>query len=393
MKITFIVSFAGLAGGVRVIATYARILAERGHEVTIVSRPAAAPSWKRQIRSLVQNRRLARPAAPSSLFAPLGPRHRIIDSVRPIVDADVPDGDVVIATLWETADWVQALSPSKGRKAYLLQDYEMFETAPHDRVARSYTYDFLRIAVSDYVRDEIRTHHGVEDIHVVPNAVDIAHFDAPPRDRNARLTLGFLYQTRVSKNVDLALGVAAAAMAARPDLRILAFGAIPPEAAHPLPPGIEYRLCPPEAEIPGLYAACDGWLFTSSAEGFGLPLLEAMACRTPVLATPAGAAPQLIREGVNGWLIAPEVSAFLSRIEALRDMPPGAWRAMSEAAHDTARLWTWEDAATRFEALIEADRRPARRPSAAVHTLPGIEKIGIAARAEDPRNKRFAPAR
>ena len=40
MKITFVLAFAGLAGGVRVIATYAKMLADLGHEVTVVSCPA-----------------------------------------------------------------------------------------------------------------------------------------------------------------------------------------------------------------------------------------------------------------------------------------------------------------------------------------------------------------
>ena len=355
MRITFVLDFAGLAGGVRVIATYARLLAARGHDVTVVSCEASQPAWKRHLRSLVRRRRLAPPhPARSSLFDPLGERHRIIRGSGPITDADVPDGDVVVATLWKTADWVARLSPSKGRKVYLLQDYEMFETAPKDRVARSYTYDFLRIAVSDYIRQEIEKNHGVRGIHVIPNAVDTQAFDAPPRQKNARLTLGFLYQVRASKNIGLALAVAREAMARWPDIRILSFGAHGAYQAHPLPEGVELRVRPPEAEIPGLYAACDGWLFTSSAEGFGLPLLEAMACRTPVLATPAGAAPDLIEDGRNGWLLPPEPEAFLEKIAALRDMSQKDWQAMSEAARAIACGWSWEDAAARFEEIVSA---------------------------------------
>ena len=30
-----------------------------------------------------------------------------------------------------------------------------------------------------------------------------------------------------------------------------------------------------------LYGGCDAWLFATRNEGFGLPILEAMACRTP----------------------------------------------------------------------------------------------------------------
>jgi glycosyltransferase involved in cell wall biosynthesis len=50
-----------------------------------------------------------------------------------------------------------------------------------------------------------------------------------------------------------------------------------------------------------VYADCDVWLFASFSEGFGLPIIEAMACRCPVVATRAGCAPDVIKEGVNGY--------------------------------------------------------------------------------------------
>ncbi|MGC8714943.1 MAG: glycosyltransferase [Leptodesmis sp.] len=47
------------------------------------------------------------------------------------------------------------------------------------------------------------------------------------------------------------------------------------------------------------YSACDAWLFPSRYEAVGLPILEAMACRTPVIGTPAGIAPEMLSDGAG----------------------------------------------------------------------------------------------
>jgi glycosyltransferase involved in cell wall biosynthesis len=51
----------------------------------------------------------------------------------------------------------------------------------------------------------------------------------------------------------------------------------------------------PEADLPGLYAAADCTLMPSlDLEGFGLATVESLACGTPVLASAAGANPELV---------------------------------------------------------------------------------------------------
>lgn len=52
-----------------------------------------------------------------------------------------------------------------------------------------------------------------------------------------------------------------------------------------------------DAEVAALYAAADLFVFPSCMEGFGLPLLEAMASRTPVVCSNAGSLPEVAGDG------------------------------------------------------------------------------------------------
>ncbi|OLS42426.1 hypothetical protein BV379_20415 [Rhodovulum sulfidophilum] len=344
MKITFVIAVASLAGGNRVVATYASRLKARGHEVTVISRPWPHPSPMRRLRARLRGRKL--PSYTSSpLFDALGDSHKVLDRRRPVVAEDLPDADVVIATWWETAEWVAALPASKGRKFYLLQDVELFDHLPVDRVRATYRLPLRKLAVSDYIRDRVRDEAPGSKIDLLPNAVDHAVFDAPPRARGTPFTVGFLHSIAPRKRIDLAFDTIGKARLRLPDLRVVSFGTTP--ATENFPRDLIYRRAPPQQEIPKLYAACDLWLFTSAHEGFGLPLLEAMACRTPVLATRAGAAPDLI-DGRNGRLLPPDPEAFSAEIETISRMDPAEWRAMSDAAHATAAAHSWETATDRL---------------------------------------------
>ena len=113
--------------------------------------------------------------------------------------------------------------------------------------------------------------------------------------------------------------------------------------------GAEFHLRAPEAKLKELYGQCDAWLFGTRKEGFGLPILEAMACRTPVIGTPAGAVPELL-EGGGGMLIPMEdPAAMADAIREIRAMPDTEWRRISDAAHATASRYTWDDATDLFE--------------------------------------------
>ena len=313
------------------VADYAAELTARGHEVTVVSQP----DDRRGAGILARLTRRRKPARkPTPLLSFLGPRHIILNRPRPVTDADLPDADAVIATWWETAEWVARLSPTKGRKFHFLQGYEMLPHLPLKRVAATFHLPLRKFAVSAYVRDMVQKNHGIDGIGILPNSVNMTLFDAPPRQRNATLRVGFLYAGLPQKNLPLALASLKAARAVIPDLEALSFGSSL-LSRHPLPDWVLYHQNPLQNRLAQLYAACDLWLFTSREEGFGLPILEAMACRTPVLATRAGAAPDLI-DGTNGLLLDPDPQAFARAIARFHAMGDAEWQGFSTTARQTA---------------------------------------------------------
>jgi glycosyltransferase involved in cell wall biosynthesis len=62
----------------------------------------------------------------------------------------------------------------------------------------------------------------------------------------------------------------------------------------------------PREEMPAFYSSLDYYLCTSEIEGYGYPVLEAMCCERIVISTPVGVAPEIIRNGENGYIIQPE---------------------------------------------------------------------------------------
>ena len=119
MRITFLSPFASLAGGVRVKAIYATSLQARGHDVRLVSLKGKTPTLKARLQAALGLSQYKQRNDATPLLDALGDNHIKLSHNGPMTAHDVPDGDVVIATYWETAAWAAALPASKGRKFYL----------------------------------------------------------------------------------------------------------------------------------------------------------------------------------------------------------------------------------------------------------------------------------
>ncbi|MCB0051701.1 MAG: glycosyltransferase family 4 protein, partial [Caldilinea sp.] len=98
-----------------------------------------------------------------------------------------------------------------------------------------------------------------------------------------------------------------------------------------------------DADLPGLYSAATVFVFPSRYEGFGFPVLEAMACGTPVACSNVSSLPEVGGDAVSYFdpLLPSTIAAQLIRLlesDSLRQ---------KSATEGVARSleFTWEQAA------------------------------------------------
>jgi glycosyltransferase involved in cell wall biosynthesis len=120
----------------------------------------------------------------------------------------------------------------------------------------------------------------------------------------------------------------------------------------------------PEDEVMRHYRAHDVLVVPSTYEGFGMVIVEAMSQRLPVVSTPVGCAPALVRDGETGLLVPPRdpeaIAGAVRRLLAAPDLR----RALAGRAHDAVRDLTWTATAQRTVAVYVAALASSRRPRA-----------------------------
>jgi glycosyltransferase involved in cell wall biosynthesis len=163
----------------------------------------------------------------------------------------------------------------------------------------------LVAAASEELAQAVREQRPGTDVEVLPIGVDLERFQPLDRvecrarlglDADAALALLPADPARPEKRADRAREAAERAGA-----QLLTLGNVPPD------------------EVPSWVNAADVVLVPSEREGFGLAVLEALACDVPVLATPVGVHPEAL-DGIAGTLCAafdPDVWGA-----AIRDAPP-----------------------------------------------------------------------
>jgi glycosyltransferase involved in cell wall biosynthesis len=109
-------------------------------------------------------------------------------------------------------------------------------------------------------------------------------------------------------------------------------------------------LQPSQVELTQLYNLADAFIFPSWYEGFGLPVLEAMACGTPVIASSRGSLPEIVGNG--GCVVDAEDHLAIARhVTDLHDATLAT--AMRQRALERAAHFSWDRTALQTIALYE----------------------------------------
>jgi len=120
---------------------------------------------------------------------------------------------------------------------------------------------------------------------------------------------------------------------------------------------------PPRADLIALYSMADAFVFPSWIEGFGIPLLEAMTCGAPIIASDRGAIPEVV--GTAGLLADAEDAAGFSRHLAAVLGDPARAAALRKAGLARAAQFSWERTAQCildcYERVAGGISRPATR--------------------------------
>jgi len=91
-----------------------------------------------------------------------------------------------------------------------------------------------------------------------------------------------------------------------------------------------------QSQVQELLNCADLMLLPSDLESFGLAVLEAMACGVPAVCSRVGGVPEVVRDGVEGYLVTPRDTKTMAAraLEILTD--PGRQERMGKAARERA---------------------------------------------------------
>ncbi len=344
MRITYVLGRPELGGGPKVAFLHAGLLRRRGDEVTVLGE-GPEPDW-------IDLDRLGVPYVDRTAGA--GPPR-------------LPAQDLVIGTWWETLRVARRLG--LGPLAHFCQGYEGDLAHLRPRLAEIeavYAWQAPALVVSPHLADLLRERFGRE-ARVAPPPLDPLFRPAwrlGPRSSRPWIAVPGIFEAEV-KDVPTALRAVRRLRDLGIAARVLRFSILPLSTAERalLPPGrdfrdVRYLQAVPPWEIARALRRCD-LLFLPSrpGEGFGLPLLEALAAGVPAVASRIPSTLEMA-EGAAALVPAGDDHAFAEAARALLAVP-AVWRRARELGFRAARAFRPEAVAPLLYSAVDWARERA----------------------------------
>jgi alpha-1,3-mannosyltransferase len=215
------------------------------------------------------------------------------------------------------------------------------------------------VCVSQHDREMFAGIVPPERIRVIENGANLDRFWSLKKRVETGLVLG-ISRLAENKRVDKVLQAMAALKTRHPQLRLEWAGADFGHLRSTLERrvvelGLEGRVHFHGAvggeELQQLLQRAHLFVSASSYEGFGLSTIEAMSAATVVVVTAVGAHPDVVRNGLSGWLVDQDAIGLTAAMEHVLSMPQAKLAEMGDAARAATRRFSWSQIAPRYEQL------------------------------------------
>jgi glycosyltransferase involved in cell wall biosynthesis len=351
MKITFV--FAGWPrrpiGGFKVVYEYANRLSEKEHEVCIVHSLITDPRQSSLVKKIVAPVMLGA----NHLFGPpkinwfeISPKVNILIH-RNLDKKYIPDGDIIVAISWRTAEWVVCQPSTKGKKFYLVQDFYPW-LASKEKLETTWRLPIKKIVVSHWLHDLV-TQAGRTDVTVVPNGIDHTIFRMMNDFAGRPPQVAMLFSPVNYKASDDGLQALKICKKHHPELMVNLFGST---LFKKVPDWITFEKNIPVTRLVELFNHSRIYLCSSIAEGFALPPAEAMACGCAVVSTDCGGINEYAEHEINALLSPPRDPQALAQnvIRLLED--DNLRLRLAKTGFKKIKEFTWEKATEKLEKIF-----------------------------------------
>jgi len=351
MRVTFIIPSISISGGIRVVFEHANRLKEGGYEVSIVY-PLLPLSFGLKWYDLKRRLRLG------ARFLYNFKRNNKVNwfnlkanlkMVPNLSEKYIPDGDIIVATAWPTAYYVDDYHRCKGKKVYFIQHYEVW-SGPQDEVNKTYKLPLRKIVISSWLKDLMEKKFQERVEGVVMNGINLDQFYNSHKEYNEKKRILMYYSDWEWKGAKDGIRAFKIAKERYPEIELVMFGM---HKGRDVPSYTEFHKRPTGEELRKLYCSCDIFLYSGRCEGFGLPPMEAMACKCAVVATNVGAVPDYTIPGKTALVSPPENPANLAKnlISLLSDNKK--LKGISIAGYEYIKKFSWEESTKKLEKLFE----------------------------------------